>query len=163
LYTDQELAELIACEKSIHDLTRKEMRIEGQMLRNEMDLLSLDGKHAFRVFMRQNRQLPENFSIGLIYLSSSEPGSFCLMRYNGMHGGDNVHPHHAACHIHRCVADDLNAGIKTERHVAFTAEYAAYRDALRCFLLAAGVQPADIAAHFPETMQDDLFSEENET
>jgi hypothetical protein len=160
MYTDQELTELIACEKRISAPPRKELRIEGQMLRNDMDLQSLDGRESFHVFMRQSRQLPENFSIGLTYISASEPGNICLIRYNGMHGGSVAHPHHATCHIHRCIAEDVNAGIRIERHIVVASDYAAYRDALRSFLLATGVQSTDLATHFPGIMHDDLFGEE---
>lgn len=157
IYTDEDLTQLIICPKRIAQGPRKEMRTDGQMLRNEMEFESLDGKHAFRAFMRQSRQFPENFSIGLDYLPKDEPGSFCLLRCNGMHGGHKVHPHHLNCHIHRSKAEDANAGLRVERLVEPTGEYAAFRDARRYFLLAVNVQAADLSQYFPDLTQADLF------
>lgn len=159
-YTDNELTRLIGCEKRISQAPKKEMRTEGQMQRNEMELESLDGKHSFRVFMRQSLQFSENFSIGMDYLPKDGPGSFCLLRCNGMHGGHKVHPHHLHCHVHRSKAEDVNAGLRVERHIEPTTEYAAFRDALRYFLLRANVQSADLSQHFPGITQPDMFDGE---
>ena len=117
IYTDEDFTQLIACTKRITQGPRREMRVDGQMLRDEMEFESLDGKHSFRVFLRQSRQFNENFSIGIDYLPKDEPGSFCLLRCNGMHGGHKVHPHHLNCHIHRSKAEDVNAGLRVERHI----------------------------------------------
>ena len=51
----------------------------------------------------------------------------------------------------------MNAGLRVERHIKVTEEYAAYRDALRYFLLVTNVQASDLASHFPGIAQDDLF------
>ena len=156
-YTDDDLADLIGCAKRVSVPPKREMRIQGQMLRNEAEFESLDGKHTFRAYMRQSRQFPENFSIGLEYRPTDEPASFCLIRCNGMHGGHKVHPHHLKCHVHRSRAEDINGGLRVERHIEPTDTYAAYRDALRYFLLVTNVQATDLAGHFPGTSQDDLF------
>lgn len=157
IYTDEDLTQLIACPKRVSQAPRKEMRTEGQMLRNEMEFESLDGEHAFRVFLRQSRQFTENFSVGIDYLPKDEPGSFCLLRCNGMHGGHKVHPHHLNCHIHRSKAEDVNAGLRVERHIEPTEQYAAFRDALRHFLLAVNVQAADLSQYFPGITQAEMF------
>jgi len=157
IYMDDELTRLIGCEKRITQTPKREMRTEGQMQRNEMELESLEGKHAFRVFMRQSLQFAENFSIGMDYLPKDEPGSFCLLRCNGRHGGHKVHPHHLHCHIHHSRAEDINAGLRVERHIEPTTEYAAFRDALRYFLLRVNVQTPDLAQYFPGIAQPDMF------
>lgn len=163
IYTDDDLASLIGCAKRITVKPRKEMRVDGQMLRNEMELESVDGKHAFRAYMRQSRPFPENFSIGLEYRPNDEPASFCLIRCNGMHGGHKVHPHHLNCHVHRSKAEDVNAGLRLERHIEVSGQYAAYRDALRYFLLDTNVQSSDLSTHFPGIAQPDLFGGEAPT
>lgn len=109
------------------------MRLEGKMKRNDMTLQSAEGRHSFRVFLRQSDEFPENFSIGLIYAPGEEPGSFQLIRYNGQHGGERVHPHHAVFHIHRSKADDINAGILEPRHIEQSTAYASFRQALAHF------------------------------
>ena len=161
IYTDEDLSQLISCQKRISQPPRKEMRAEGGYLRNDMELESLDGKHAFRAFMRQSRQFPENFSLGLDYLPKDEPGSFLVLRCNGRHGGHKVHPHHLYCHIHRSKAEDVNAGLRVERHIEPTGEYAAFRDALRYFLLAVSVQATDLSQYFPGLSQANLFEGES--
>ena len=160
IYTDDDLDQLICCPKRITAPPRKELRIQGQMLRSELELESLDGQHAYRAYIRQSRQFAENFSVGMDYQRKDEPGSFCLIRCNGMHGGHKVHPHHLTCHVHRSKADDVNAGLRAERHIEPTGEYAALRDALRFFLLKVNVQSVDLSQNFPGITQADLFSGE---
>jgi len=84
-----------------------------------------------------------------------------LIRCNGMHGGHKVHPHHLTCHIHRSKAEDVNAGLRVERHIEATNEYAALRDALRYFVMVVNIQEADLSQYFPGLAQGDLFGEEN--
>lgn len=160
IYTDEDFTQLIACPKRVSQPPRKEMRTDGQMLRNEMEFESMDGKHAFRAFIRQSRSFNENFSLGIDYLPKDEPGSFCLLRCNGMHGGHKVHPHHLNCHIHRSKAEDVNAGLRVERHIEPTSEYAAFRDALRYFLHKVNVQTSDLSQYFPGLSQGELFGGE---
>lgn len=100
---------------------------------------------------------PRIFQWELITCPRTEPGSFCLLRCNGMHGGHKVHPHHLNCHIHRSKAEDVNAGLRVERHIEPTERYAAYRDALRHFLLTVNVQAADLSQYFPGITQAELF------
>ena len=157
IYTDELLVELVGCPKRITQPPRLQMKSEGAYLRNEMILESLDGKHGFRVFMRQNRDFPENFSIGLDYVPKEEPGSFCLIRCNGVHGGHKVHPHHLHCHVHRTNAEDVNAGLRVERHIEPTQSYAAYIDGFRHFVLATNIQSSDLSQHFPNLGQGQLF------
>ena len=85
-YSQGEIDGLITCKKRITDPPRKEMKADRGSLRNDMQLESLDGKMEFAVFMRINERFPENFSIGLNFIPRDEPGSFCLLRYNGPHG-----------------------------------------------------------------------------
>lgn len=159
-YTDDDLMQLISCQKRITQPPKREMRIDGQMLRNEMELESLDGKHKFHVFMRQSRTFSENFSLGIDYLPQDVPGSFCLLRCNGRHGGNKVHPHHSTCHIHLSKAEDVNAGMRVERHIDTVSEYAAYLDALLFFLHHIHVTSRDLSQYFPTVFQTDLFGGE---
>ncbi len=138
---------------------KREMRIDGKMQRNEMELESVDGGHSFRVFMRQSLQFLENFSIGIDYIPKDMPGSFCLMRCNGAHGGYKVHPHHRGCHIHRSKAEDINMGLRIERDIEVATEYAAFRDALHYFLHKVNVRPMDRYEYFPDIDQVDMFGD----
>jgi hypothetical protein len=154
-FTDEELAGLVACSKLVVDPPRREMRVDGKMKRNDMTLKSKDGKHAFRVFMRQSEEFPENFSVGLMYFPGEDPGSFQLVRCNGQHGGEKVHPHHALFHIHRSKADDINAGILEPRNIEQTNAYASFREALSHFCAIIQLERPD--DYFPGLSQARLF------
>lgn len=157
-FTDEEIACLIACPKQVVDPPRRDMRIEGKMKRNDMTLKSNDGRHSFRVFLRQSEEFPENFSIGLMYVPGEEPGSFQLMRFNGQHGGERVHPHHAVYHIHNSKADDINAGILEPRHIEQSTVYASYREALAHFCSMIQIERPD--DYFPGLTQAHLFPQD---
>lgn len=157
-FTDAELAALIACSKQVLNPPRREMRLEGKMKRNDMTLQSAEGKHSFRVFLRQSDEFPENFSIGLMYAPGEEPGSFQLIRYNGQHGGERVHPHHAVFHIHRSKADDINAGILEPRHIEQSTAYASFRQALAHFCAIIRLEKPD--DYFPGLSQTLMFPED---
>jgi hypothetical protein len=156
-FTDAELEELIRCPKEVVEPPRREMRIDGKMKRNDMGLKSKDGKHVFRAFLRQSDDFPENFSLGLMYQPGEEPGSFQLLRCNGQHGGERVHPHHAVFHIHRSKAEDINAGILEPREIEQAASYASFREALAHFCSLIQLDRPD--DYFPGLTQAILFPE----
>jgi hypothetical protein len=160
IFTEQDIANLIACRKEVVDPPRREMKLEGKMKRNEMTLRSADKKHEFRVFMRQTEEFQENFSIGLVYLPHEDPGEFVLIRCNGQHGGTRLFPHHAVYHIHSIRAEDLNAGIKEPRMVEQSIEYASFAEALRIFCHRINLDSAD--QYFPGLVQRRLFQGEEE-
>ena len=58
---------------------------------------------TFAVFIRQNLQFVENFSIGLRYRADLPLEAITLMRYNGPHGESSraLDGHYAQPHIHR--------------------------------------------------------------
>ena len=158
VFTDQELAELISCPKQVVEAPRREMRLDGRMKRNEMTLKSPDGKHQFRVFMRQSDDFPENFSVGLVYLPGEEPGEVILIRCNGQHGRTRVHPHHTVFHSHRMKAEGVNAGIKEARLIEEAKDYASFGEAIRGFCKRIGLEDGD--NYFPGLNQRLLLPDE---
>jgi hypothetical protein len=158
VFSDEELDDLTSCPKQIVDAPRREMRLDGKMKRNEMTLKSANGKHQFRVFMRQSDDFPENFTIGLVYLPNEEPGEVILLRCNGQHGGTKAHPHHASFHTHRMQAQDINAGIKEPRLVEQTGDYDSFGAAVRAFCQRIRLENGD--QHFPGLNQRRLFPDE---
>lgn len=155
-FQDGELDDLVSCPKRVHEPPKREMRIDGRMRRNDMSLKSLDDRHLFRVFLRQSTEFPENFSIGLVYLPGSDPGSFALIRYNGQHGGERAHPHHAVFHVHKARAEDVNAGILEPRLIERATDYASFRQALARFCSV--IQMQDVEAHFRGLTQASLLT-----
>ncbi len=150
-YTDSEIADLIACAKRVVDPPRRALRTDRGFLRNDMALQSEDEKRKFHVFIRINEKFPENFSIGLEYIQSDEPGSIVLLRYNGPHGEHILYPHHVHYHIHEAKADAIAVGMKPERHAEITKEYTSCQEALSAFLRRINMDEAD--KHFPGVFQ----------
>ncbi len=159
-YTDEELNELVKCPKCVDEPPLRQMKQERGSLRNNMTLRSKDGNFRFRVFIRQSVEFEEDFSIGLDYLPKDEAGSICLLRCNGQHGANMAFPHHLNYHIHRAKAEDVNAGIKTERHIEITSDYAAFLEGLAYFLRLISVE--DVDRYFPGLRQKNLFLSEME-
>ena len=156
-FTDDELKNLILCSKQVDEPPRREMRLEGKHKRNDMTLKSADGKHSFLVFLRHSEEFSENFSLGLRYQPGEDPGSFQLIRCNGQHGGERIHPHHAVFHIHRSKADDINAGILEPRQIEQTDAFASFREALAYFCRLINLENPD--DYFPGISQNQLFPE----
>jgi len=136
-YTQQELDDLISCEKDICDPPKKDMRKERGSRRNNMRLRGRDGSLEFSVFMRINEDFPEDFSIGLEYHPQEERGSICLLRCNGPHGdflGSPIPSSHFHYHIHKAKSQNLASGLRAERGGEVTDTYASYDQALHHFL-----------------------------
>lgn len=157
-YTDDELSDLIACPKVITNPPHREMRLDGQHWRNEMDLVASDDKAlTFHVFMRRNDNIPENFSIGLDFRHVEERDTICLLRCNGPHGRylGQRDPAHIRRHIHYARAENIEAGARAERGGVETDEYSSYEDALAYFLQQTGIEHAE--EYFPAHRQPPLF------
>ncbi|MBI5526713.1 MAG: hypothetical protein HY897_10310 [Deltaproteobacteria bacterium] len=114
----------------------------------------------FHVFMRINEKFQENFSIGLEYVPSDEPGNIVLLRFNGPHGEHVLYPHHAHYHIHEAKVDAIAAGLKPERYAVVTTDYASYPEALAAFLRRINLGDAD--RHFPGVFQGTLGLKEGD-
>ena len=109
-------------------------------------LKSVDGKHEFKVFMRRNEDLPENFSVGLIFLPMDGSGELQLLRCNGPHGVfngnfDTAHPHYDF-HVHRASTGMIEAGLRPESAATTSREFASYEEGLQYFLRVTNVTNA---------------------
>lgn len=135
---------LISCPKRIKEAPKKEMVCEKGHLRNNMKLISDDGKFEFEVFIRVNQAFPENFSIGLVYIPRDGTSRITLLRYNGPHGPQNsIDSHHASSHIHIATEENISKGLRAEKSAILTTEYATYQDAIYFFVKKCGIMEAD--------------------
>jgi len=159
-YSQEELRELIECPKTIVYPPRKEMTLDRGHLRNGMRLKSAENKHDFSVFMRQNRDFVENFSIGLVYLPKDGTPEITLIRCNGPHGDvveNALDPvPHRGHHIHLARAENIEAGFEPGKGATLTKDYATFEDALGFFLRKCNVLDAE--KYFANIVQLDLFS-----
>lgn len=159
-FSAEEIEELIALPKVITDAPRREMVEEGGHRRNDFKCESTDGKHRFRVFMRQNVMFPDAFSVGLAY-SLPEGGELVLIRCNGPHGPVANNPltgagiPHYDFHVHKATPENIAAGKRAEAGGETTSEYGTFDDALAYFVRRCGIDGAD--AYFPALGNPTLF------
>jgi hypothetical protein len=157
-YTQGQLDELIEVPKVITEPPKRAWVEERGHFRNDMQLTSRDGTLAFSVFLRRNRDFPENFSVGLCYWPKDMGRPIHLLRCNGPHGDSNrarSQSPHFAYHIHRADAGLLNAGQEPLGRSLATSDYASDREAIIHFCRLAHVE--DFEKHFPVNTQLDLL------
>ncbi len=159
---DREIQDLIKLPKSITSKTPAEgYREEDGHKRCDLALEATEVNGAkFRVFIRQNNEFIENFSIGLRYRTGDRAlGTIMLVRYNGPHGETSRQPdgHYATPHTHHMTAAELSTGNSQpqERKREFTDRYSTYEEALRTFFNDIAVVNYD--EYFPESLQPRLF------
>lgn len=148
MYTDQLIQDLIFCPKTIIEAP-KDSGISRGSFKTAFGMVSVDGLHNFTGFISRNATFQENFSIGLVYDPKEEKGKICLLRCNGLHGETIGIPHHSFFHIHTVKADDINNGIKVEKHIQKTEEYSTLDDAIQFYIRYVNIIPADRKKHFP--------------
>jgi hypothetical protein len=157
-FRQDELDALISCPKEISEAPKREMRLSGAHWRNDATLVaSNDLKGEFTMFMRRNEEFPENFSIGLTYLSQDGRDGITLLRCNGPHGCYNsdfalAHPHFDY-HIHQASGDAIEAGYAAEKSAVKTMEYASFEEALQFFVKAVNLNAKDAQKYFPAGTQ----------
>ena len=135
-YSPDDIDRLLGCPKKITKPPRKEMKAERGSLRNNLELISVDGSDRFSVFLRQNERLKEGFSIGLKY-HPADGQSFNVFRCNGPHGNHldikrEGHSHYHY-HIHMVDVNSLNDGFILERSAEMTDGYASFEEAIGFF------------------------------
>lgn len=147
IYSQQEIEDLITCEKKIINPPRKNPQEIRGHLQNNMSLESVDGKHKFEVFMRQSSAFPENFSVGLRYIPKDGTTPFTLLRCNGPHGPycgqwPEDHPHYDY-HIHKAKEENLKKGLKPEKYGEKTQDFATFQDAIKFFVEYTNIKDAE--------------------
>jgi len=122
--------------KRIIEVMSKEFKEEYRHLRKDFKLKSIEGEYYFRMFIRRHKDFPENFSIGLDLLPSTERG-MPLIRCNGPHyvTKDILRPNpHYAYHIHKPNSEDVEKGLRKLSLSEITEEFSSYEEAIRYFI-----------------------------
>ncbi|MBI5857401.1 MAG: hypothetical protein HZB42_07095 [Sphingobacteriales bacterium] len=148
MYTPELIEELINCQKKITEGVKTSPWGRGYT-KKEFKLSSIDDQYLFRGFMNQNDAFQEDYSIGLVYEPKGEKGRVCLLRVNGLHGGTKVIPHHAYCHEHTALAEDLNNGIKREKNIIKVDNYTTMEEAIQHYVKRINIVLQDRRKHFP--------------
>lgn len=163
MLTDQQIINLIELPKNIVSKTPSAgYKIENRHKRCELELrVGSDPNIEFMVFIRQNDEFIENFSIGLRYKTRNRTlGTITLVRYNGPHGETSrgATGHFARPHIHRVTARELAEGNREpqERHREITDRYSTYEQALLVFFK--DTATTNHLEYFGELRQLELFN-----
>lgn len=161
--TDPDIIDLLRCPKEITSHARKDMIIENASERNDMVLQSVKDYYTepqtFKVFIRRSVFLPEDFSIGLIWLPKGS-SRIILLRYNGRHGLNRSVPHQRVPHIHRLSAQDIQMEKYDPHQAAETDRYYTLEDALSLFLKECNIIDGD--KDFPQLYEFSLFDTKGE-
>ena len=151
----EKLAQLITCVKTIQAKPRKQFLEANGCRRNDFTAVS-DSDDKFRIFMRQNLFLSEDFSIGLMWACPQLPDKdIILCRFNGAHGGNRKLPLHFVTHIHLLNLDTVVDGRFKENDVHATDQYATFDEAIYAFCEYCHIR--DAIQYFPNAYSKPLF------
>ncbi len=156
MLTDQAIQDLIRSPKEIkRKVPNTGYKEENHHKRCALTLQNQKGE-SFWVFIRQNNNFIENYSIGLRYQTNNrELGSITLVRYNGPHGetSRSQDGHYDKPHIHRMTAKEMESGSTQplENHREITNGYNTFEQALEVFFGDIGV--INYLEYFPESRQ----------
>lgn len=130
--TDERINQLLAMPKRVTNPTARNVA-DANHDKREYIVESADGTERFRLFMRQNKTILDDFSCGLQWLPAGGE-SLILARYNG---SSHEHPNRLegsrvdyVCHIHRAAERYLQANLKPEGFAQATKTYQTYNGAL---------------------------------
>jgi len=140
-----QLNELLKCEKQIIEPPKKQMDLINRSYRNGFKAISIDKKYSFIVFIRQSEDIPDDFSIGLVYCSNTGK-NITLYRCNGPHGdfvdNNQMENHYFGFHEHIFQPGSYNkmVGILTKA-------YGTFQDGLAYFCRHCNITNANV--YFP--------------
>lgn len=150
------LEELITAKKHLLGSPKKKMIVERQFKRNDFDAYSPAVDEKFHVFMRQNTNLPENYSIGLLWNRKNDE-SVILFRCNGPHGGNANSPHRFITHTHRLNLKEAEKDNFIETDTRETDEFSTFEDAALFFFSYCGFDTVEMQKYFPFIYNIPLF------
>lgn len=104
--TDDIIRNLVTCPKQILNKRRTKGNHNWTWTEYKYDACSTDRNYKFSIRIKQHDELPNRFSVILIYMNESGSAAV-LFRCNGPHSGDNDHiPEHSRYHTHILTAND---------------------------------------------------------
>jgi len=135
--TQEKIDALLAMPKRITNPSAREKE-KGVHKEKNYKVIGIDDNDiTFKLFVRQNSLLENDFSCGLLWNTPSGE-TLMLTRYNG-----GSHPHtnrienqkfEAHCHIHKAQEKYLKAGKKAEGFAETTDRYTSVKGALHCLI-----------------------------
>jgi hypothetical protein len=154
--TDERIQQLLTMPKRVTNPTARQVEDANHEKRDYV-VESSDGNERFKLFVRQNKTITDDFSCGLQWLPAGGE-SLILARYNG---SSHEHPNRLegtklsfVCHIHHTTERYLQANLKPEGFAA--AEAATYKTchgALHQLIVDCNITGLDTEADHPELFQ----------
>lgn len=135
--TQGKIDELLAMPKRITNSSTREKEKGGHKEKNYKVIGIDDNNVTFKLFVRQNNLLGNDFLCGLLWNTPSGD-TLMLTRYNG---SSHRHTNHienqkfaAHCHIHKAQENYLRAGKKADGYAEITERYTTVTGALYCLV-----------------------------
>lgn len=152
----ERLEALITAKKQITMPPKKEMIIDRKFKRNDFDAYSPTLHEYYHIFMRQNIDLPDNYSIGLM-LNRKDEKPIIIFRCNGPHGGNENSPHLFVTHIHKLNVENAKNDTFQETDTKETDEFSTFEDAAFFFFNYCGFDEIEMQKYFPFLYNISLF------
>lgn len=128
--TEDRIRELVSMPKKLVG-TKPKSRREDRFERTDYEATGEDGRSVFRIYLRRNLEIPEDFSCGIRWMMPSGE-TLTLARYNG---SSHVHGEiRYECHIHRATEDAIRRGWKPEKEARRTERYRTLEGSHACLL-----------------------------
>ncbi|HEY3863039.1 MAG TPA: hypothetical protein VGO59_14250 [Verrucomicrobiae bacterium] len=154
--TDSRIQGLLRMPKRVANPTSRTVA-DANHDRRDYVVESSDGTERFKLFVRQNKTLTDDFSCGLQWFPAGGD-SLILVRYNG---SSHEHPNRLegtkmsfVCHIHQATERYLQANLKPEGFAeAETAKYRTCEGALHQLVADCKISGFETQADHPELFQ----------
>ena len=150
--TDDRIRQLLTMRKRITNPTARQVADANHEKRDYL-IESEDGVERFRLIVRQNKSVTDDFSCGLQWLPAGG-GSLILARYNG---SSHEHPNHLEktavsfeCHIHQATERYIQANLKPEGYAEATPAYTTCDGALHQFVTDCNITGIQTKADHPQ-------------
>jgi hypothetical protein len=150
--SDPQIERLLKMPKRVSNPAAR-MVLDANHDKRDYIVQSLDGSENFKIFVRQNKTVADDFSCGLMWVS---PGgeSMILTRYNG---SSHEHPNKLEkqtisfdCHIHLATERYIKASMKPESYATRTSAYKTCEGALHALVTDCGITGIQTNPDHPE-------------
>jgi hypothetical protein len=153
--TDEQVKRLLLTPKRITNPAARNVTDANHDKRDYI-VESEDGTERFRVFVRQNKTILDDFSCGLQWLPAGGE-SLILARYNG---SSHDHPNRIegtrvehSCHVHKTTERYIRANLKPEGFAEVTSTYQTCNGALNRLVIDCNIAGLETQADHPELFQ----------
>lgn len=150
--TDERIEALLRMPKRVTNPTAR-MGQDANHDKRDYLVQNDDGSERFKLFVRQNKSVSDDFSCGLMWLPAGGE-NLILVRYNG---SSHEHPNRLerttisfACHIHRTTERYIQANLKAESFATGTAAYRTCKGALHALVVDCGITGLATEPDHPE-------------